>query len=54
MFSFTKTAKRGRKIILGMKEKIVLTILGSDNFDNYSFFEEKLYEILGPYLEKKL
>ena len=35
-----------------MKEKIVLTILGSDNFDNYSFFEEKIYEILTPYLEK--
>ena len=29
-------------------DTIVITILGSDNFNNYSFFEEKLYEILGP------
>lgn len=35
-----------------LNKKIVLTVLGSDNFNNYSFFEEKLYEILGPYLEK--
>lgn len=36
-----------------MKGKIVLTILGSDNFRNYSFLEEEVYKILGPYLEKE-
>ena len=34
-------------------EKIVVTIIGSKNFNNYNFFEEKLYQILGEYFEKE-
>lgn len=34
-----------------MINKINICIYGSKSFDNYPFFEEKLYKILSPYLE---
>ena len=35
------------------KEKIInIIIIGTNNFEDYSFFEEKLYEKLGKYFEQ--
>lgn len=38
------------KIIL--KNELIITIIGCKEFNNYSFFEKNIYEVISPYLEK--
>lgn len=34
--------------------EIVIVVVGSKNFDDYTFFEEKMYEVLGKYFEEDI
>lgn len=36
-----------------MNKEIKILIIGTNNFDDYSFFEEKIYEVLEKYFEKE-
>ena len=37
---------------MAKEKRINIVVIGTNNFDDYTFFEEKLYEKLGEYFEE--